>query len=97
MTYIQVRPKSLHNPPISKFPTGMTFVLDTLHFKPEICQKSFSILMQLRRFCSVLSKKSVQSFAKPDALSSLDAYLTHVRCLVFDIFMSRISTISRKM
>ena len=93
----QVRPKSLHNPPSSKFPTGITFVFDTLHFRPEICQKSFSILIQLRRFCFVLCKKSVQSSAKPDARSSVDAYLTPVRCLVLDIFMSRISTISRKM
>ena len=93
----QVRPKSSHSPPVSKLPTGITFVLETLHFKPEICQKSFSIFIQLRRFCSVLSKKSVQSSAKPDARSSVDAYLTPVRCLVLDIFMSRIYTIRRKM
>merc|ERR1711984_23821 len=90
-----VSPRSSHIPPISEFPTGITFVLETLHFSPEICQKSLRICMQFLRFFSVLSRKRVQSSAKPDALSSVDAYLTPVRCLVLDIFINRISTIRR--
>ena len=46
------------------------FVLETLHFKPEIFKKSFSMLTQLRRLVSVLSIKRVQSSAKPEAVSS---------------------------
>ena len=56
--------------PSSKMPTGMTFVLDMLHFKPEISQKRLRIFMAVLKLISDLSIKKVQSSAKPEALSS---------------------------
>ena len=82
--------------PSVKLPTGMTLVLDMLHFSPEISQKRLSIFTAEWRFFSDFSKKKVQSSAKPEALSSNFAYFNPVVFLVFVIFISRISTIRKK-
>ena len=69
-SFSQLSVRSEQMSPSSKMPTGMTFVFDILHFKPDISQKWLSIFMAVRKLISDLSRKKVQSSAKPEALSS---------------------------
>ena len=66
----------------SKTPTGITFVFEMLHFRPDISQNRCDISTVFLKKISDLSMKKVQSSAKPEALSSNS--------------MNRISTIKRE-
>ena len=67
----------------SNTPTGITFVLDMLHFRPEISQNKLRMFTVFLRLFSDLSMKKVQSSANPEARSSYFAKFTPIMFVGF--------------